>query len=121
MNARRARHLCLAAMPNKTLANIGLVDDPEKRPIRIADRDQHAPGRRAGDKTPRAVNGVQNPGEPGGPFRDTIFFAQDGVVGAFARQDIAHGPFGRTIGFSDGIIAGLEFVVRNQICLTKMG
>ncbi len=49
----------------EALADIGLVDDAVERPAGVRDRDQHAPGRRAGQIAAGAVDRVEHPGQAG--------------------------------------------------------
>ena len=104
----------------KPFADVGLVDDPDLGAGVIADRNQNAPCGRATEIAACAINRIENPRQAGCALFHAVFFAENGVVGAFAVQNLAHGAFGGAVCLGHWVKPACDLVVRSQIDRPKM-
>ena len=90
-NAAAAQH-GPAEPAHEPLADIGLVDHPEHRPVAGVEPDQHAPGRRPAQERARAVDRIEHPGQPGRPGVGPNSSPSTASCGPDARPDARASP-----------------------------
>ena len=88
-----------------------LINDAQYRHIFIGQGNENRPGRRAGNKTARPVNGIERPGPAIAAFQYGKLLAQHAVFRAFDIDEIAHGLLGGPVCNGDRIKAGTHLVL----------
>src|SRR5665213_3251906 len=91
-------------MADEAFAQHRLVDDAENRARAVMQRNQSAPGVAAGDKRPRAVDRIEDPGVAAGARFMAPLFAQNAVRRPLGMDKLSHRVFRAAVSFGHGVI-----------------